>query len=275
MNEYQDNHLTADEREALLDGSLEQWRTFHLETCRDCRRATEADLRFLRAIAMLPQLEPSSRLTDRVMASIALTHPEFARNTAHLDSDEIDAWLDARLAQARVWHLEECESCLALADQERELVARLAALPLLSPAPHFIDRVVAAVPAAEAAGTLALVRRRLFASPGTTALAAGISLLLVGSMGSSIVWTLHNPDTIAAIGRWATHQCTAWAMAGARTILSTLIEQPWFGAVRRLTSSPRELALVGTLAMATYVSGLVALRRLIALPGSAAVRANS
>ena len=274
MNEQQAKHLTPNEREALLDGSLEQSRAFHLETCRDCRAAAESDRRLVQLMAMLPSLEPSPRLADRVMESLALTHPEFARNASHLDPDEIDAWLEGRLAQGRVWHLEECEPCLTLARQERELAARLAALPLLSPAPRFAERVLAGVPAAEPAGTLALVRRRVLASPRGMAIAAGIGALLVGSMAGSIVWTVHHQETIAAIGSWVMQQSTAWAMAGARGMLSILIEQPWFSAVRHLAKSPAEVALTGSLALAAYVAGLVVLRRLITLPGSPAVRAH-
>src|SRR5437867_1127943 len=118
---------------------------------------------------------------------------------SHLSPDEIDAWLSGALAPEGQRHLDQCQACLEQARAEREIADQITALPLMSPADGFADRVMAAVavPDPFAIRSLQATRRRLFATPKSLAFAAGLVLFLLGSMGGSIAWTLTHQETMA------------------------------------------------------------------------------
>src|SRR4051812_48036711 len=98
----------------------------------------------------------------------------------HLTPDDFDAWLAGALDPAVQAHLGGCPVCQERADTEREIVAMLAALPLLSPAPGFADRIMARVrvPEPDAVSTLTLLRRRALASRRSMAIAASLLVVL-------------------------------------------------------------------------------------------------
>jgi hypothetical protein len=186
----------------------------------------------------------------------------------HLSPDDLDAWLAGTLPQAALDHLAFCPACQERAETEREIVALLGALPLMSPAPGFADRVMArvTVPQPLAAHSLRTLRSRVFATRRTAAVAASLLVLLLGSMAGSIVWTLGHQDTLAALGTWLMGQAGQAAWLGVRGVASNFIEQPWFAGLQSLAASPGRLGLASALAMVAYASGVLALRRLLALP---------
>ncbi|HUR93944.1 MAG TPA: hypothetical protein VMY76_05145 [Gemmatimonadales bacterium] len=186
----------------------------------------------------------------------------------HLTPDDIDAWLAGALAPAAQGHLDHCPDCQERAETEREITVLLGALPLLSPAAGFADRVMArvSVPAPHAVGTLDLLKQRILASRRNVAIAASLLVLLLGSMAGSVVWTLGHQETLAAFGGWLSAQAGQAAWLGVRGVASNFIEQPWFAALKSLAASPGRLGLASTLAMLTYVAGILAFRRLLALP---------
>lgn len=186
----------------------------------------------------------------------------------HFSPDDIDLWLDGTLAAERARHLDACRQCLELALAEREIVEQVSALPLMSPPPGFADRVMRSVtiPDPFAIRSLAAARRRLFATRRGTAVAAGLALFLLASMGGSIVWTLGNQDTLATLGSWLLAQGAQAAWLAIRGIASNLIEQPWYDSARVLVANPARLAVASALASLAYLGGVLALRRLLALP---------
>jgi hypothetical protein len=186
----------------------------------------------------------------------------------HLTSDDLDAWLAGALAPAAQDHLSHCPSCQERADTEREIVALLGALPLVGPAPGFADRVMArvTVPEPRAARSLRSLQRRVFATRRSMAVAAGLVALVIGSMAGSIVWTLGHEETLAALGGWLAGQAGQLAWLGLRAVASNFIEQPWFEGFKSLAAHPGRLALASALAAVTYLGGILALRRLLALP---------
>ena len=194
----------------------------------------------------------------------------------HLTPDDLDAWLAGALAPAAQAHLAGCPACQERADTEQEIVAMLSALPLLSPAPGFADRVMARVrvPEPVAVSTFALLRRKAFATRRSTAIAASRLVLLLGSMGGSIVWTLAHQETLAALGGWLTAQAGQAAWLGIRGVASNFIEQPWFAGLRTLAASPGRLGLASALAMLAYLGGIWAFRRLLALPAQQVAHAG-
>jgi hypothetical protein len=186
----------------------------------------------------------------------------------HLSADDLDAWLAGALPPAAAQHLAGCPDCRDRTSMEREIVGLLSTLPLMSPAPGFADRVMARVrvPTPVAVGTLERLRGRAFATPRATAVAAGLLVLVIGSMTASIVWTLGHQQTLVGIGQWLAAQAGSAAWLGVRGIASNVIEQPWFAGVKALAASPGRLALACALAALAYLAGVLALRRLLALP---------
>ena len=186
----------------------------------------------------------------------------------HFSPDEIDAWLAGTLALDWQQHLERCQECLEWARAEREIADQISALPLLSPGVDFADRVMAsvAVPDPFAIRSLQATRRRLFATRRSLAVAASVAILLLGSMAGSIAWTLANQDTLASLGGWLITQSGHAAWLGLRGVASNIIEQPWYDALRSLAEHPARLALASAMASLAYLGGVLALRRLLALP---------
>jgi hypothetical protein len=187
---------------------------------------------------------------------------------AHLSPDEIDSWLAGNLAQTWQEHLDQCQACLERAHAEREIVEQISALPLVSPATDFADRVMASVvvPDPFAIRSFQATQRRLFATRKSVAIAASVALLLLGSMAGSIGWSLTHPDTIASIGSWLLAQSGQVAWLSLRGLASNLIEQPWYSGIRSLVDNPVRLAIGSALASLAYLGGVFALRRLLALP---------
>ena len=186
----------------------------------------------------------------------------------HLSPDEIDAWLAGNLPPEWQQHLDHCQECLERTRVEREIVDQITALPLMSPTPGFADRVMAAVvvPDPFAIRSLQATRRRLFASTRSLAVAASLALLLLGSMAGSIAWTLANQDTMANLGNWLITNAGQAAWLGFRGVASNVIEQPWYNSLRSLAENPSRLALFSGLASFAYLGGVLALRRLLAVP---------
>jgi hypothetical protein len=186
----------------------------------------------------------------------------------HLSPDQIDAWLNGLLAPELQRHLDHCQTCLEHARADREIADQLAALPLMMPSEGFADRVMAAVvvPDPFAIRALQATRRRFLATPRPIALAAGMVIFLLTSMGGSIVWTLTHQGTLASIAAWLVSQGGQAAWLGVRGVASNFIEQPWYDGLRAMLDNPGRLALLSALASFAYLGGVLALRRLLAVP---------
>jgi hypothetical protein len=186
----------------------------------------------------------------------------------HLSPDDFEAWLSGALAPELQRHLDECQACLEQARADREIADQIAILPLMSPDEGFADRVMAAVavPDPFAIRSLQATRRRLLATPKSLAFAASLALLLVGSMAGSIAWSLSHQQTLASLGTWLVSQGGQAVWLGVRGVASNFIEQPWYDGIRSLVDAPGRLALISALASLTYLGGVFALRRLLALP---------
>ncbi|MFL5403154.1 MAG: hypothetical protein ACJ8BF_10100 [Gemmatimonadales bacterium] len=195
---------------------------------------------------------------------------------SHLSSDQIDAWLDGSLDSEAQRHVEHCQICLEQLRAEREIADQIAALPFLSPAVGFADRVMASVvvPDPFALRSLQSTRRRLTATPKSIAIAASLAVVLLGSMIGSIAWSLGHQETLASIGSWLLAQGGEAAWLGIRGLASNVIEQPWYTGIRTLVENPARLALASAATSLAYLSGIVALRRLLALPTQQVVHAG-
>lgn len=183
----------------------------------------------------------------------------------HLSSDDVELWLSGSLDAERSRHLELCPECFDRAQAEREIVEQLAALPLMAPSADFADRVMARVTIADPFAIRSL-RQRIFATRRSLAIAASLALAVVGSMMASVAWSLANQDVLAAAGSWVVSQGTQAGWLALRGLASNFIEQPWYESARAFADQPGRLAAaLGALSLA-YLSGMFALRRLLALP---------
>jgi hypothetical protein len=174
----------------------------------------------------------------------------------HLSPDDVESWLSGILDAERTRHLDLCQECFDRAQVEREIVEQLAALPLMAPSSGFADRVMASVS----------VKPRLFATRRSIAIAAGLALAVVGSMAASIAWTLANQEVLASVGQWILAQGAQAGWLALRGLASNFIEQPWYASARALAEHPGWLAAATGGALLAYLSGVFALRRLLALP---------
>jgi hypothetical protein len=196
--------------------------------------------------------------------------------SSHFGPDDLDAWLAGTPSAEMRNHIDECCTCLELVHAEEALAAQLAALPLHAPKADFADRVMASVyiPDPFAIRSLQAARRRLLASPRAVAIAATIALVVLGSMMASAAWTLANRETLVAAGNWLAGEAARWAWVGLRSAALNLIEQPWFAGFRSLIETPGRLALASAAMSLMYLSGILALRRLLAVPPRQVAHAN-
>lgn len=182
----------------------------------------------------------------------------------HLTPADLDLWLAGALPAGRLVHLDDCPDCFALAHAERRVVALIAALPVIAPRDGLTDRVLAAVrvpPTPIRAPWRVLVHPSLL-GPRWRALAAA-SVMVVAGAGVSVAWSLAHPDALAAAGTWVAGEASQWLWVTVRTLASNVTVQPWYGAARSLLGSPARAVLVSAGGMLLYVSGILAMRRLL------------
>jgi hypothetical protein len=183
----------------------------------------------------------------------------------HISPDDVENWLSGTLDAERTRHLDLCPECFDRAQAEREIVEQLAALPLMSPSAEFADRVMASVRIADPFALRSL-RHRIFATRRSLAVAAAMALAVVGSMAASVAWSLANQDLLVSAGNWVLAQGTQAGWLALRALASNFIEQPWYESVRGFVGHPGRLAAVLGAVSLAYLSGVFALRRLLALP---------
>ena len=199
-----------------------------------------------------------------------------SHDTLHLDHDDLDALLDGRLEVLKLRHLDLCDPCREFVRAEKELAARLSALPLLTPGAGFADRIITAVlPDRAPVPARAGFRQRFFGSRRSLAIAASVTVAVLGSMGASIGWSLSHQETLASAGTWLTSQASQWLWVGLRAAASNLFEQPWYDRARSLIGSPERLALGSASLTLAYITGVLMLRRLLTAPTSGVARVHA
>ena len=267
-------HLSPDELDLWLDGRLPDPRTSHLETCEQCRTTAEELREVVAQLRALPQAAPGRAFADRVMARVTLAGAAAVAPEAHLTPDDLDQWVLGELPLARQSHLRGCPDCQALADAERVLVLRLEALPLFTPRADFADRVMDQVDTGglSLAGAWRRWRQGVARNPLTVGMAAGVAGLLGGSIAASVAWASGHQDTISGASTWLMTHAQALFWQGVGVASATLEQQGWYRAVRAALTPGRAVVLVGV-TVSLYAAGVLALRRLLALPSAGTARA--
>jgi hypothetical protein len=236
----------------------------HLETCDHCRTAADETKELVLHLGRLPKPSLGARFADRVMARV-----EVRRAAEHLGDDDLDLWVEGRLPEIREVHLRACPECQVLADAERTLVLRLQALPLFNPGARFDERIMdrVNVPITSLGGALRFWRTRVFANPLGVGMAAGVAVLLGGSMAASAAWAAAHQDAISGVVPWLLTQGKDLFWQGVGSASAVLQQQPWYQSLRAALT-PGRIALVTTTGAALYAAGVFALRRLLALPSA-------
>jgi hypothetical protein len=195
----------------------------------------------------------------------------------HLTPDEIDSLLQGESTPSQLEHLNDCAECSLLLGQHRAVVASLEALPLFDPGDEFADQVMfqVAVPDPFAMRSMATARRRLLETGRSRAFAASVAVALVGMMTASIIWTWLNRELVSSAGSWLGGEATQWFWVALRGVFANVTEQPWFNTARNAIGAPMRLAAVSACVMLLYVVGLMALRRLMAIPSEGAAHAGA
>ena len=75
MTDLPTGHLTPDDLDPWLEGSLPSSQLVHLEDCPDCFALAHAERRVVAWLGRLPLLAPSAGLSDRVMRAVMVPAP--------------------------------------------------------------------------------------------------------------------------------------------------------------------------------------------------------
>lgn len=184
----------------------------------------------------------------------------------HLSPTDVEAWLEGKLSLAASTHVGRCDDCRALLIAEGSVVESLQRLPRFAPSAGFADRVMAevAIPALRRAANSRTVRA------GGWLVAAS----LIVTLGGSLVWSLANQAALTDASRWALGAGWDAARAMADQLLALLTRLPAVREVQAAVGTPLRLAGVATAMLVLYGTGIMALRRLLALPANGAAHAG-
>lgn len=186
----------------------------------------------------------------------------------HLTTEELDTLLEQAPGTEVQAHIFACVPCRNLAEADRRLVEQLRHLPQFSPRTGFSDHVMSRIKIQPAIADRFILRLPSWVHGGGRSVrrAAAVTVTLISGMAASIVWSLANRDLLSAWGTQTRTLLEGWAWTGLRTMAANLTAQPWYGAVRELVDSPGRLGLAAVILLTGYAAGLLALRRLVAIP---------
>jgi hypothetical protein len=176
----------------------------------------------------------------------------------HLTPADVEAWLEGKLSLSASTHVGRCDDCRSLLLAERHVVETLHQLPRFSPSIGFCDRVMAQVTLPTLAEVAASKPFRI----GVWLTGAG----LVTTLAVSLVWSFANRAVLTDASQWALGEGWSTARAAADQFSAMLSSMPAVRDVQRAIGTPTRLAAVSGSLLVLYSTGLVALRRLLALP---------
>lgn len=187
---------------------------------------------------------------------------------SHLTAEELDILLEQAPGTEVQAHIYACVPCRNLAEADRRLVEHLRHLPSFAPRADFADRVMTRVKIQPALADRFILRLPSWVHGGGRSVrrAAALTVTLVSGMAASIVWSLANRDLLASWGNQTLSLLEGWAWTSLRTMAANVTAQPWYGAVREFLDSPERLGLAAVVLLTGYAAGLLALRRLVAIP---------
>jgi len=195
---------------------------------------------------------------------------------AHLTADELDALLEGAPGDALQAHLFACNDCRSTAEADRNTVTAIRSLAQFQPSAGLADRVMSQVTIRPVALDRFILRLPVWVRRDRRSLirAAGVASAVVGGMAASTVWSLMNRDLLSLWGSRVVSLFEGRLWNGTQALAASVAAQPWYGVIRDTLDSPGRLGMTATILLLGYVSGLVALRRLVALPSRPVPHAN-
>ncbi len=270
-------HPGPERLQALLEGQLSAEERLSLEehvaSCARCSAEVEAWTLLFSTLGELPELSPREGFDERVMADVRLAGkiPVAARarerlgavwargRRAHPGADRLQELAEGALSAAQAArvraHLRGCDACAREAEAWSGLMARLGALPELTPTEEFEDRVMEKVriPAPAPVAETVSARGRALAAMGRIvprtrrawAAITGVAVTPMATLGLALYAMFSHP----ALTPGALVSFAWWH-------LSDLALGTWHALVARLLESDslfRAWALLGSVTTSPWV----------------------
>ena len=96
-------HLSPDDVENWLSGTLDAARTRHLDLCPECFDRAQVEREIAEQISALPLMGPSAGFADRVMASVIVPRPRFATRRSIAIAASLALALVGSMAASIAW----------------------------------------------------------------------------------------------------------------------------------------------------------------------------
>ena len=173
MSRRNDNHLSAEEIQAFLEGDLstqlggDRRRVEeHLAACARCSAELEGWRVLFGDLASLPAAAPTAGFADRVMAGVRIPRERagwLGWRSRHLAGDVLQELADGVLPARRLTkahtHLAACSTCASELDAWRDVMERLRSVPIFAPSDAFASAVLAKLASARLGSTVPLPAR--------------------------------------------------------------------------------------------------------------------
>ncbi|MDX1646100.1 MAG: zf-HC2 domain-containing protein [Longimicrobiales bacterium] len=183
MSRPSDNHLSAEEIQAFLEGEMPGKALVdaeeHLASCRRCSVELEAWQTLFQDLEGLSTYRPHEGFHERVMSGVVIPEPRslverlrdqlaaaFAEHEgSHVPGSVLQDFLEGSLAARRAHRIEEhltrCDACTREADVWLGIMRRLDDLGTFSPGEGFADAVMSRVTIPEQVSLAARIRRKI------------------------------------------------------------------------------------------------------------------
>jgi hypothetical protein len=221
-------HLSADEVENWLSGTLDAERSRHLDLCPECFDLAQVEREIVEQLSALPSLGPSAGFADRVMASVRIADP-FALRSLQTVRQRIFATrrslaiaaglvlaLVGSMAASVAWTLANQDVLASVGDWVLMQSTQAGWVALRGLASNFIEQ-----PWYESA-------RALAGHPGRLATAIGVARQRGSGAGLLAERHFHRPDSLIR----ATRHCPCRAAVGAGRLRGSRAGQEFLGSRR-------------------------------------------
>ncbi len=144
MNAREPHHLTADELDAILDGTTIERASTHVAECTICRTMVDLDRQVVDALALLSHIDPAPGFAPRVMARVSIHAPP-VEVTVRAQSARRRVAVGAVLVGAAVtggfaWAASHPSEALALADPALQGIAQTLWTSLQAAAANMVEQ---------------------------------------------------------------------------------------------------------------------------------------
>ena len=159
-------HLSPDDVESWLSGTLDAERARHLDLCSDCFDRAQVEREIVEQLSALPPLLPSAGFTERVMASVTVRPRRFATRRSLAIAASLALAVVGSMAASIAWTLANQDVLASVGNWVLSQGTQAGWLALRGLASNFLEQ-----PWYESARALAGTPGRLAAAIGVATLA--------------------------------------------------------------------------------------------------------